>query len=198
MRVLFCIPKNPPPRLAPKFSQPLQDFVSVCLQMDALKVSAQSMRLCCALPIAFGTDESAASTESAAQWWGYCQPGVITHSEYYHTTVAAALLMHTIRQGKPHSDLRSGRRRRRCWRIRWCGVRRASRRCEPLPPRALIVAATSSLCGHSQPQRKRNRFDSTATSAQRRYVRSRRRAAANRCASLRVVCVAFRRSAVGA
>ena len=64
MRVLFCIPKNPPPRLAPKFSQPLQDFVSVCLQMDALKVSAQSMRLCCALPIAFGTDESAASTES--------------------------------------------------------------------------------------------------------------------------------------
>ena len=53
--------------------------------------------------------------------------------------------MHTIRQcNLTVVDLRSGRRRRSCWRIRWCGVRRASRRCEPFPPRALIEAATAS------------------------------------------------------
>jgi hypothetical protein len=55
MRVLFCIPKNPPPRLAPKFSQPLQDFVSACLQMDALKVSAQFHATVPCSAIAFGT-----------------------------------------------------------------------------------------------------------------------------------------------
>ena len=39
MKVLFIIPKNPPPSLdATKFSKPFCDFVNLCLQRDPLKV----------------------------------------------------------------------------------------------------------------------------------------------------------------
>lgn len=34
MKVLFLIPKNPPPELAERFSKPFRDFVALCLQRD--------------------------------------------------------------------------------------------------------------------------------------------------------------------
>ncbi|KAE8267628.1 hypothetical protein A4X09_0g4721 [Tilletia walkeri] len=34
MKVLFLIPKNPPPQLDPSFSKPFREFVSLCLQRD--------------------------------------------------------------------------------------------------------------------------------------------------------------------
>ncbi|PWN49191.1 Pkinase-domain-containing protein [Violaceomyces palustris] len=34
MKVLFLIPKNPPPQLDPSFSKPFREFVSYCLQRD--------------------------------------------------------------------------------------------------------------------------------------------------------------------
>jgi len=37
MRVLFLIPKNPPPELSSTFSKPFRDFVAECLQKDADK-----------------------------------------------------------------------------------------------------------------------------------------------------------------
>jgi len=37
MRVLFLIPKNPPPELASTFSKPFRDFVAECLQKDSDK-----------------------------------------------------------------------------------------------------------------------------------------------------------------
>ena len=37
MRVLFLIPKNPPPELSSTFSKPFRDFVADCLQKDADK-----------------------------------------------------------------------------------------------------------------------------------------------------------------
>jgi len=37
MRVLFLIPKNPPPELAATFSKPFRDFVAECLQKDSDK-----------------------------------------------------------------------------------------------------------------------------------------------------------------
>jgi serine/threonine-protein kinase 24/25/MST4 len=34
MKVLFLIPKNPPPELNERFSKPFRDFVNLCLQRD--------------------------------------------------------------------------------------------------------------------------------------------------------------------
>lgn len=39
MKVLFLIPKNPPPQLDEKFSRPFRDFVALCLQRDPRNVS---------------------------------------------------------------------------------------------------------------------------------------------------------------
>ncbi len=39
MKVLFLIPKNPPPELPSTFSKPFREFVSLCLQRDPANVS---------------------------------------------------------------------------------------------------------------------------------------------------------------
>lgn len=38
MKVLFLIPKNPPPQLDTSFSRPFREFVSLCLQRDPRQV----------------------------------------------------------------------------------------------------------------------------------------------------------------
>lgn len=38
MKVLFLIPKNPPPQLDSAFSRPFREFVSLCLQRDPRQV----------------------------------------------------------------------------------------------------------------------------------------------------------------
>lgn len=38
MKVLFLIPKNPPPQLDAAFSRPFREFVSLCLQRDPRQV----------------------------------------------------------------------------------------------------------------------------------------------------------------
>lgn len=42
MKVLFLIPKNPPPQLDSSFSRPFREFVSLCLQRDPRQVSSIS------------------------------------------------------------------------------------------------------------------------------------------------------------
>lgn len=39
MKVLFLIPKNPPPELSERYSKPFRDFVNLCLQRDPRLVS---------------------------------------------------------------------------------------------------------------------------------------------------------------
>jgi len=38
MRVLFLIPKNPPPELAGEYSKPFKEFVAACLNKDPTHV----------------------------------------------------------------------------------------------------------------------------------------------------------------
>lgn len=40
MKVLFLIPKNPPPQLDASFSRTFREFISLCLQRDPRMVSA--------------------------------------------------------------------------------------------------------------------------------------------------------------
>lgn len=39
MKVLFLIPKNPPPELSDRYSKTFRDFVQLCLQRDPRNVS---------------------------------------------------------------------------------------------------------------------------------------------------------------
>lgn len=41
MKVLFLIPKNPPPELSERYSKPFRDFVNLCLQRDPRMVSSK-------------------------------------------------------------------------------------------------------------------------------------------------------------
>jgi serine/threonine-protein kinase 24/25/MST4 len=51
MKVLFLIPKNPPPVLDGPFSKPFKDFVGLCLQRDPRDVSAFELDILCAILI---------------------------------------------------------------------------------------------------------------------------------------------------
>jgi serine/threonine-protein kinase 24/25/MST4 len=39
MKVLFLIPRNPPPQLDESFSKPFREFVALCVQRDSKMVS---------------------------------------------------------------------------------------------------------------------------------------------------------------
>lgn len=54
MRVLFLIPKNPPPELAGEYSKPFKEFVAACLNKDPTHVwHILLLRLIVYLPVVF-------------------------------------------------------------------------------------------------------------------------------------------------
>lgn len=70
MKVLFLIPKNPPPLLDEvKFSKTFRDFVALCLQRDPRNVSSNG----CALKATLG------ERTAQAQVYKDCQEGFISH-----------------------------------------------------------------------------------------------------------------------
>lgn len=64
MKVLFLIPKNPPPTLDVNFSKPFRDFVALCLQRDPkeVKLLHKHNRLAIKKGIAAAISERAAKT----------------------------------------------------------------------------------------------------------------------------------------